>query len=177
MVGSGVSILLSLAFIKVPGEALYSNLLQKMIALSKPELRESLGFKDSAIEYLSENNLVKPEEVVYSDIYTSFRLSAYLGCYVGVQHKPGVGVWDQDIRRNEEMEFFSGEVSVERMVEILKKRRANWVIINRNPQYQFYNLSLGHPETVGKLESAGEWFSKVYDKGDWVIFRFEGTER
>lgn len=176
LVGGAVSILLSLAFIKAPGEALYSDLLKRMVALAKPELRQSLGFKDSAIEYLMGNNLVKPEEVVYSDIYTSFRLTAYLGCYVGVQHKPGVGVWDQDTRRIEEMEFFSGEVSVERMVEILKKRGASWVIINRNPQYQFYNLRLGHPETVGKLESAGDRFSKVYDKGDWVIFRFLGID-
>ncbi len=167
------SALISLALIPAPAEPLYRGLFKKMIFLAKKENRDRLLDDSEPFEYLKKNHLIKPKEVVFSDILTSFRLPAYLGCYVAVQHKPGVGVPDQDERRKEEQEFFHSQTSLERILEILKKRKASWVIINRNPGYKLpaYPVSFGHPETAGKLLSAPQYFEKIYEKDDWLIFR------
>ena len=167
------SALVCFALIPAPAEPLYRGLFKKMIFLAKKENRDRLLDDSEPFEYLKKNHLIKPEEVVFSDIFTSFRLPAYLGCYVAVQHKPGVGVPDQDERRREEQEFFHPRTSLERILEILKKRKASWVIINRNPQYRLpaYPFSFGHPETAGKLLSASRYFEKIYEKNDWLIFK------
>jgi len=161
----------SLALVPVPAEPLYSGLFKRMTILAKPENRDTLMTDEAPFKFLAERKSFKPGDVIFSDLYTSFRATAYLGCYVAVQAKPGVGVADQDQRRFEELEFFDPATTPERMLEILKKRKVTWVIVNRNPQYQFYNLPLGHPETIAKLEAQPRNFQKVFDQGDWVVFR------
>ncbi len=162
----------------VPGDPLYHNLFREMRWESKPEFRETLFWDDAPFQFLRDQKLIRPEDVVYSDIFTSFRLTAYLDCYVAVQHKPGVGVPDQDQRRLEEMIFFSPDTSLELMLQILDRRKADWVIINRNPEYRIpsYNLPFAHPETIAKLTLLPQIFEKVYDRDDWVIFRRKGWE-
>jgi len=162
---------ISWALVPVPAEPLYSGLFKRMTILAKPENRDTLMTDDAPFKFLAAEKSFQPGDVIFSDLYTSFRATAYLGCYVAVQAKPGVGVADQDERRFEELEFFDPLTGAERMLSILKKRNVTWVIINRNPQYQFYNLALGHPETIAKLEAMPQNFQKVFDKGDWVIFR------
>ncbi len=171
--GIALAIITSIAIYPLPTERLYKNMLRKMIFLCKKESRASLLDDSTPFVFLKKHNLIEPNDVVFSDIFTSFRLGAYLGCYVAVQHKPGVGVPDQDERRKEEIEFFSPQTSLERILEILKIRKARWIIINRNPQYRLpaYPLSFGHPETAGKLSRYPEFFEKIYDQKDWVIFK------
>lgn len=171
--GSGMVLaaLISSLLMMVPVQPLYGKLFERMINLTRAQNQNSLMADDTPFRFLGQHQLIESNDVIYSDLYTSFRATAYLGCYVAVQAKPGVGVPNQDQRRIEEMEFFSSETSLKRMADILKKRKATWVIINRNPQYQFYGISLGHPDAIGKLASDPGRFEKVYDQGDWVIFR------
>ena len=161
------------AMIPVPAEPLYQGLFRRMVNLARPINRDSLLSDDAPFRFLTAHKLVSPNDVIYSDLYTSFRASAYLGCYVAVQAKPGVGVPDQMERRLMELEFFAPDTSLERMEEILLNYRVSWVLINRNPQYHFYGRQLGHPETVGKLMTRPLRFRKISDEGDWVIFRFQ----
>jgi hypothetical protein len=166
-----VAAAVSLALIPVPAEPLYSGLFKRMVTLARPENRDTLMTDDAPFKLLAGEKSFRPGDVIFSDLYTSFRATAYLGCYVAVQAKPGVGVADQDQRRLEELEFFGPATSPERMLAILKNRKVSWVVINRNPQYQFYGLALGHPETISRLGVMPRNFEKVFDKGDWVIFR------
>jgi hypothetical protein len=169
--GIGLAVAVAVAAVPVPAEPLYSGLFKRMVVLAKAENRDSLMTDDAPFKFLAQEKSIKPGDVVFSDLYTSFRATAYLGCYVAVQAKAGVGVADQDGRRFDELEFFSPATQPSRMLEILKQRKATWVIVNRNPQYGFYDLPLGHPETVAKLEGMTQNFQKVYDRGDWVIFK------
>ncbi len=168
-----VALALVLAMIPLSGDVMYRNLFQEMLLDLKPEYRETLFWDDAPFQFLREQNLVQPGEVVYSDVFTSFRLTAYLGCYVAVQHKPGVGVPDQDQRRLEEMAFFAPDATPELLRKIIAYRRAAWVIVNRNPEYHIpaYDYPFAHPETIAKLAEMPDFFEKVYDRGDWVIFR------
>lgn len=160
----------------IPGDLLYQNLFKEMRIGIRPEYRETLFWDDAPFKFLRDKNLIQPNDVVYSDLFTSFRLTAYLDCYVAVQHKPGVGVPDQDQRRGEELTFFTPDTSLEAMLKILALRKADWVIINRNPEYRIpaYDLPFAHPETIAKLSGLPRIFEKVYDQGDWVIFRIRG---
>jgi len=167
VVAAGVS----LALLPVPAEPLYQGLWKRTINLMRPQNRDTLMTDDTPFRVLRERNLAGPDDVIFSDLYTSFRATAYLDCYVAAQAKPGVGVQDQDQRRLDEIEFFQAETPVARMGEILRKYRADFVIINRDPQYQFYGYQLGHPEAVGKLSQQPEKFEKIFDNPDWVIFR------
>ena len=168
---------ISAAMVPVPAEPLYQGLFKRMLNLARPENRDALLDDDTPFRFLSEHKLVSPNDVIFSDLYTSFRASAYLGCYVAVQAKPGVGVPDQTARRLAEREFFAPDTSLERMEQILSQYRVDWVIINRNPQYQFYGVQLGHPETAGRLMTRPMRFRKIFDEGDWVIFQFREQER
>jgi hypothetical protein len=71
------------------------------------------------------------------------------------------------------MVFFSPDTSPELMLKILQLRNADWVIINRNPQYvipAYDDLALSHPEAISKLNGLRD-LEKIYDRGDWVIFK------
>ena len=137
----------------------------------KKENRDNLFFDDTPFIFLDKTNFIKDKDVIFSDIFTSFRITAYLPCYVACQHKPGVGIKDQDERRLEEVEFFEPKTSFSRMREILLKRRANWVVINSSPGYAIYGYPCGHPETITKLKYHSGLFELIYDKDDWAIFR------
>jgi len=165
--------LLCLAAIPWPAKPIYYNhLFSKMVTLLRSAPRDSLLYDDTPFRFLQERRLVQPGEVVFSDVFTSFRLTAYLNAYVAVQQKPGVGVPDQDQRRLDEIEFFLPTTSLERIRQLLDRYHAGLVIINRNPSYQIYNYSCGHPETIGKLKQDPEHFTLLLDQDDWAIFRY-----
>jgi len=173
LLGIVISCVIGLSLIPIPGDTLYYRLFKEMRLQLKPEYQETLFWDDAPFKFLKEKNLVQPDDVIYSDIFTSFRATAYLDCYVAVQLKPGVGVPDQDQRRLEEMVFFSPDTSPELMLKILQLRNADWVIINRNPQYvipAYDDLALSHPEAISKLNGLGD-LEKIYDRGDWVVFK------
>lgn len=165
-----LAVLISFALVPAPAEPLYQGLLKRMAMLTKPQNRDTLMSDDTPFRFIAEQKLAGPDSVIFSDLYTSFRATAYLGCYVAVQAKPGVGVADQDQRRKDELEFFNASTSLGRMREILFKYKADLVIINRNPQYEFYGMPLSHPEAIGKLSSLPEAYEKVFDNGEWAIF-------
>jgi hypothetical protein len=169
------AVIISIAMVPVPGEALYSHLLKRMAALTKLKDKDSLLYPDPAVIYLAQSKLVKPDDVVMSDLYTSFRLTAYLGCYVVAQAKPGVGVEDQAQRRQDELDFFATDASLARMKEIAKRRKVKWVIVNNNLQYSFYDIPLGHPEAIVKMKSDPSGFEMVFEQGDWAVFKALGN--
>ena len=170
---SALSLLLSLAAIPWPAKPVYFNdLFSKMLALLQKAPRDSLLYDDAPFRFLKEHHLLAPGEVVFSDLFTSYRLTAYLNAYVAVQEKPGVGVPDQDQRRLDELEFFLPGTSLPRVHQLLEHYQAGLVIINRDPGYQIYGYACGHPEMIGKLTQDPEHFTLLYDQGDWAIFRY-----
>lgn len=171
----GSAVLLALAAIPWPAKPVYYNhLFAKMMNLLRSAPRDSLLYDETPFRVIKERSLAKPGEVIFSDVFTSFRLTAYLNAYVAVQQKPGVGVPDQDQRRLEEVEFFQAATPPWRRRQLLDRYRAGLVIINRDPAYQIYNYSCGHPEILGQLKQDSEHFTLLYDEGEWAIFRYHG---
>ena len=120
-----------------------------------------------------EGDWFEPDDVIFSDIWTSYRLTAYLPQYVAAQHKPGTGVADQDERRLIEVEFFDPRTTQSRRIEILDRFKARGVIVNRNPTYGLptYRLAADHPEMITILKEDPKYFELLFDEGDWAIFR------
>ncbi len=171
-----LSLLLALAAIPWPAKPPYFNdLFKKMTAVLRQAPRDSLLYDDAPFRFLKQNRVLLPGEVVFSDFFTSYRLTAYLNNYVAVQQKPGVGVPDQDQRRLDEFEFFLPGTSLVRVRELLDHYQARLVIINRNPNYQIYNYPCGHPEMIGKLKQDPEHFRLIYDQDAWAIFRYHSA--
>jgi hypothetical protein len=173
-----LSTILSLVSTAFPARPPYYNhLLGKILRIMTLGYRDSLLYDDAPFEFLKKSGTSKPGEVILSDPYTSFRLTAYLNNYVVFQHKPGVGVPDQDERARDQENFFSTDTSIREMRNILDKYSATVLIINRNPSYLLLNrYPCGHPETIGKLKNDPEHFDKIFDQGDWVIFRYHPHE-
>ena len=168
-----LALLLALAAIPWPAKpSYYNNLFFKMLTILRQAPRDSLLYDDTPFRFLKEHRVLAPGEVVFSDLFTSYRLTAYLNAYVAVQQKPGVGVPDQDQRRLDEIEFFLPDTSLARIRELADHYGAYLIIINRDPNYQIYGYPCGHPEMIGKLKQDPEHFTLLDDEGDWAIFRF-----
>lgn len=177
-----LNILLSLAICSVLAGACilfpasptyYNHLAEKTLEIARNSPKNSLIYDDRPFQAIAENEWFKPNDVIFSDFWTSYRLTAHLPNYVAVQHKPGTGVPDQGRRMLFESEFFNPATDVSRMREILDRFRVRGVIINRSPGYRLYGFACGHPEAVGKLKADPEHFKLLYDRGDWAVFRYE----
>ncbi len=156
------------------GEWYYNGMMKKMIAIARAYPKDSLIIDDTPYRQIRAHGWFGEGEVIFSDIWTSYRLTAYLPLFVACQAKPGTGVPDQDERRLTELEFFDPATGIGRMEEILRHFHAAGVIVNRNPVYNLYGIPCGHPEAIGKLKAAPKDFELLYDQGDWAIFRFKG---
>ncbi|HUT54448.1 MAG TPA: hypothetical protein VM658_13750 [bacterium] len=155
-------------------ERYYNGMLKKTIAIARAYPQDSLIHDDTPYLAIREHGWFGADAVIFSDIWTSYRLTAYLPLFVACQAKPGTGVPDQDERRLLELEFFDPATGIARMERILTRFHAAGVIVNRNPTYKLYGIPCGHPEAIGKLKTAPESFEPLYDQGDWAIFRFKG---
>ncbi len=174
-----VALVLSGASILIPAlPRPYNHMLQKRIEITLKTDKDSLVFADAPFRAIRSHNWFKPGDVIFSDIWTSYRLTAYLPQYVAAQAKPGTGVPDQDIRRLLTREFFHAPTSIKRMRVILDMLGANGVVINRNPQYTMpsYNLVCGHPRAAEKLLKDKEHFKLLYEEDDWLVFRYRAND-
>jgi hypothetical protein len=166
------AVVLSAACVPFPAHPPYFHrLLEKTIYITRHFPRHSLLADDTVFDAIRRAGWFKPNEVLFSDMWTSFRLTAYLPQFVAVQHKPGVGVKDQDERMYLLMEFFDGRTSLPRMRQILDRFQARGVIVNRSPRYQMGSIPCAFPETIGKLKSDPQHFELLYDQDDWTVFR------
>lgn len=150
----------------------YNRMLKKTIVITQGSSKDSLIYDDTPYRLLERGGWFGPDDVIFSDMWTSYRLTAYLPQFVAVQQKPGTGVADQDERRRLELEFFDSRTGLPEMREILDSFQATGVVINRNPGYKIYNLPLAHPEAVGKIKKDPKHFELLLDQGDWVIFKY-----
>lgn len=149
----------------------YNRMLRTTLAVAANYPPDSLIHDDTPFRAIKEGGWFGPGDVIFSDFWTSYRLTAYLPQYVAAQHKPGTGVKDQDERRRLEEEFFSGGVTAERMLEILGRFGARGIVVNTAPSYRLYGVSCGHPHTAGKLRQRPDLFEVLYEEGDWAVFR------
>ncbi len=171
-----VSVLVSLAAVRFHASPPYYNdLLKKTVVLTRSFAKDSLIYDDTPFEVIEDAGWFEDDAIIFSDVWTSYRLTAHLPQFVAVQHKPGTGVPDQDQRRLLESEFFEPGTPVERMREILDHFSADGVIVNRNPTYDIYGYVCGRPEAAGKLKRDSRHFELLFDKGDWVILRYKAA--
>ncbi|MFO8058760.1 MAG: hypothetical protein R6V10_15845, partial [bacterium] len=161
----------SILFSARPGP--YNEMLKKRTEVTLKWSKDSLIFDAAPFRAIRSHEWFEKDDVVFADIWTSYRLTAYLPQYVSVQVKPGTGVSDQDKRRLMGREFFDTRTSITRMREILERFGAEGVIINRNPFYRMpaYNRLCGHPEAAGKM-LRDDHFELLWEKDDWLIFRY-----
>lgn len=165
--------LLALAGVSFQAEPPYFNhLLRKTITTARTIGKSTLTYDAEPFEIIAHAGWFKPDDVIFADLWTSYRLTAYLPQFVAVQQKPGTGVPDQQQRRLLELEFFDTRADLPRMKQILDHTHAAGVILNRNPRYVLYNLPMSHPSAIGQLNSEPARFQLLYDQGDWVIFRY-----
>ncbi len=154
------------------GVPYYNDLLRKSMAIAEKYPKDTLIYESTPFQAIKESGWFGKDDVLFTDAWTGYRLTAYLPQFVAVQHKPGTGVADQDERRLLEAEFFDHRTKMERVREILGRFNAKGVIINRDPLYQLRGFACGHPEAVGKLYRDPGHFEPLYDDGRWVIFRY-----
>jgi hypothetical protein len=175
--GLAAAIAISAACIPFAGSPeYYDRMFDKMIRVARATPRGELPDDHRPFAAIAAGGWFEPDAVLFSDIWTSYRLTAYLPQYVAAQAKPGTGVADQDQRRFREMEFFAAATPVERMARILDRCGAAGVIVNRNSAYNLLGLPMGHPEAIGKLKSDPARFELLSDEGDWAIFRYRALE-
>jgi hypothetical protein len=163
---------ISAACIPFPADPPYfHDLLKKTLTITRDHPRDSLLQDDTAFRAIAAGRWFKPDDVLFSDLWTSFRLTAYLPQFVAVQAKPGVGVKDQDERMQLLVEFYDPQTTLERMRAILARFHAAGVIVNRSPIYVMGSIPCAYPEIIGKLKADPRHFELVHDQGDWAIFR------
>jgi len=153
----------------------YNNMLEKRIEITLKTDKDSLVFDDTPFRAVRSHDWFSAGDIIFSDIWTSYRLTAYLPLYIAVQAKPGTGVADQDTRRLLAREFFDTRTSAKRMRAILSRLSATGVIVNSNPYYTMpgYGLVCGHPEAAGKMRRDKEHFVLLFEKDDWLIFLYK----
>lgn len=117
---------------------------------------------------------VKDGETVFSDRFTSYRLTAYRDIYVVCRFKPSQSVRDQPVREKDQARFFA-EKSNENRCRILKKYHARWVLLNTDPDYRVDDYYLGDPWTAQELARDGEKFRVVKQVDNWFLFRAESA--
>jgi len=151
----------------------YNDMLDRARKIARIYPKDSLIYDDEPFRAIEEGGWFEPDAVIFSDLWTSYRLTAYLPQFVAVQQKPGAGVKDQDERRLLEVEFFDPRTGPARRREIMDRFGAAGVIVNRNPGYKLavYRLSCGHPEIITLLKQDPAHFEPVHDQGDWAIFK------
>jgi len=172
--GLAAAVGLSVACIPFAGTPeYYDHMFGKMVTIARQAPPDSLLVDATPFEEIGKGGWFGPDDVIFSDIWTSYRLTAYLPQYVAVQQKPGTGIADQDERRLLEMEFFDGRTTAPRMRAILDRFGAAGVIVNRNPAYRLLGLPMGHPEAIGKLKADPAHFTLLRETGDWAIFRYQ----
>lgn len=117
---------------------------------------------------------VKNGETVFSDRFTSYRLTAYCDVYVVCRFKPSQSVRDQMKREEDQARFFAERNNKSRC-QILKKYNARWVLLNLDADYRVRDYYLGDPWTAQELEADKERFSVVYRGDNWILFRAESA--
>jgi hypothetical protein len=117
---------------------------------------------------------VKNGDTIFSDRFTSYRLTAYRDVYVVCRFKPSQSVRDQMKREEDQARFFA-EKNNESRCQILKKYNARWVLLNLDPDYRVRDYYLGDPWTARELEADKERFSVVNQGDNWVLFRAESA--
>lgn len=113
---------------------------------------------------------VRDKETVFSDRFTSYRLTAYRDVYVVCRFKPSQGVLDQMEREEDQARFFA-EKNNDNRCRILKKYNARWILLNLDPDYRVRDYYLGDPWTAQELEADKEKFSVAERVGKWVLFK------
>lgn len=172
LIGLGFAFLVSLSCIPFAGSPeYYDRMFDKMVRVARAVPRGELPDDRRPFEAIARGGWFAPDAVIFSDIWTSFRLTAYLPQYVAVQAKPGTGIADQDERRLLELEFFDTRTDIERMREILDHFGADGVIVNRSPGYQLLGLPMGHLEAAGKLQADPSHFTLLFEDDDWLILK------
>ncbi|UCD83884.1 MAG: hypothetical protein JSU92_11440, partial [Deltaproteobacteria bacterium] len=175
------SIVINTLFMGIKTEPIYfNNLFRKVLVIVKNLPRDQLGWYDPAVgrydpavfDYIKEN--IEPETVIMSDMFTSYRLTAYSNHYVVARFKGGTSIADQNQRVRDNLTFFHPQVSIKQMQQILEKYKSPYIVINRDPNYRSREMTCGYPHTIAKLGSHPELFKKVYDQGTYVIFRYLG---
>jgi len=167
---ASAAVLISLACVQFPARPFYYNhMARKTYEITTAADKDSLLYDARPYELIAENDWFGRDEVIFSDIWTSYRLTAYLPQYVAARQKPGVGVPDQEERLRLEQEFFDPNTKIQRMRQILDRFNVRGVIVNRNLGYKLYEYPCGHPEAAGKIKRDHRHFEILYDKGDWLI--------
>ena len=170
-----LSVAVAYVCLGVPAEpAYYNRMLAKTIAVAENYPKDSLIYDATPYKVIEEKGWFKKDAVIFSDIWTSYRLPAYLPQYVAVKQKPGTGVADQDERMDLEKEFFDTRTDLARKREILEQFDADGVIISKDTSYGIYGYNCGHPEAVGLLKRDQRHFELLYEEGSWAIFRYLG---
>mgnify|MGYP000300732398 CR=1 FL=1 len=164
--------IISLACIPFAGSPeYYDRMFDKMVRVARAVPAGELPDDRRPFEAIARGGWFALDAVIFSDIWTSFRLTAYLPQYVAVQAKPGAGIADQDERRRLELEFFDTRTSIVRMREILDRFGAEGVIVNRSPSYQLLGLPMGHLEAAGKLKADPSHFTLLHNDDHWMVFK------
>lgn len=110
-------------------------------------------------------------DTIFSDRFTSYRLTAYKDVYVECRMKPSTGATDQNQREIDQARFFNDSTDNRDKCLILKNYKARWALLNIDPDYRLREYYLGDPWTVEKLAGDGERFHLTGQTGDWVLFR------
>lgn len=113
-------------------------------------------------------------DTIFSDRFTSYRLTAYRDVYVVCRFKPSQSVRDQMKREEDQARFFA-EKNNEGRCQILKKYDARWVLLNLDSDYRVRDYYLGDPWTARELEADKERFSVVKRVDNWILFRAESA--
>jgi len=114
------------------------------------------------------------ESTIFSDRFTSYRLTAYKDVYVTCRMKPSTGASDQTQREADQAKFFDPSTDSRGKCQVLKNYGARRVLLNVDPDYHLREYYLGDPWTVEKIAADKERFTLIGRAGDWVLFRATG---
>ena len=134
------------------------------------------AYKNSIVKWDTEQFAVLVEQApdgdtIFSDRFTSYRLTAYKDVYVVCRMKPSTGAADQNQREIDQARFFDSSTDNREKCLVMKKYKARWALLNVDPDYRLREYYLGDPWTVEKLGGDSERFALIGRAGDWVLFK------
>ncbi len=107
---------------------------------------------------------------VTSDVFTSYRLTAYRDVYVIDRLKPSTGAMDSAERERDASALVTAAGNNEIICNIMRKYDSRRLLVNAAPGYKLRGYYLWHPRTVKAILNSGKYFQPLSSSGPWLLF-------
>jgi len=107
---------------------------------------------------------------VTSDVFTSYRITAYRDLYVIDRLKPSTGAMDVRERKQASYALVTAAENTGIICDVMNRYDSKWLLLNASPGYRLRGYFMWHPRTVRAILENRKYFLPAGSSGPWLLF-------